>query len=101
MGDFIDVCGLWLKDGKKGKFFCGKLKRNQYSKDFEDLMASGDDVMFFINKNHKKQGDRDPDYKLSARRADSQGEKKKPASASNQEHSYGPPPMNDGDDVDF
>ena len=40
------LSGLWLKDGKKGKFMSGKL----------------DDAPIFIFKNDRKQADNDPDY---------------------------------------
>lgn len=44
----IKLCGLWLKDGKKGKFFSGKLGS----------------ASIFIFKNQYKKEDKHPDYEI-------------------------------------
>lgn len=53
-GELIRASGLWIKDGKKGKFMSGKVGS-------EPIPAG---VKLFIFKNEKKQGENDPDYTL-------------------------------------
>ena len=48
------VSGLWLKDGKNGKYMSGDVK---------DPIPAGSKLMVF--KNDRKRDDRDPDYTLN------------------------------------
>lgn len=50
---FKRIGGLWLKDGKRGKFLTGKVP--------QDLTAG---QRLFLFKNDRNKGDSDPDYAM-------------------------------------
>lgn len=56
MSDFQKLSGLWLNEGRKGKYMSGKLRD-------EVVIPAGS--KFFIFKNDKKRNDKDCDYTLS------------------------------------
>ena len=49
------VCGLWLNDGKKGKYMSGKAQEN---------LRIPEGAKLFVFKNNKKESDKHPDYNL-------------------------------------
>jgi hypothetical protein len=59
-GDLKRVSGLWLKDGKKGKFMSGQIDAE---------MPAGTKLLVFKN-DKKNAGDKLPDYHLYAVGAD-------------------------------
>lgn len=64
-GNFRRVSGLWLKDGKRGKFFSGKVG--------DQPIPAG--AKLFVFRNDKKQGDSDPDYILNVATDDDAGDR--------------------------
>ena len=52
--DLVRASGLWLKDGKAGKFFSGEVDKP---------IPAGARV--FVFRNTKKESDRQPDYVLN------------------------------------
>ena len=64
--DFKKLCGLWLTDGKNGKFMSGTLRKQEI-----DLLvacsesAPDGSVKLFCFKNTKREGKKDPDYRVS------------------------------------
>ena len=52
-GNLVRASGLWLKDGKSGKFFSGKV---------DTAIPAGAAV--FVFRNDKKENDKQPDYTL-------------------------------------
>jgi hypothetical protein len=61
--DLKRISGLWLKDGRNGKFMSGEV---------EDGIPAGSRLLIF--KNDKKENDRQPDYTLYAALGDSQSD---------------------------
>src|SRR5215207_9180896 len=59
----LRVSGLWIKDGRNGKFMSGSV---------QDLIPAGAKLLVF--KNDKKRWDKDPDYTLHVADEDSNGQ---------------------------
>src|SRR5258705_10368869 len=62
--DLKRVSGLWLKDGKNGKFMSGAV---------EDAIPAGAKLLIF--KNDRKERDQQPDYQLFVAPADGDGQR--------------------------
>lgn len=56
MSEFKRITGLWLRDGKNGKFMSGKVAQ-------EVTIPAG--AQLFVFKNTRKDRDGDPDYTVN------------------------------------
>ena len=72
--DLVRASGLWLKDGKAGKFFSGEVDKP---------IPAGARV--FVFRNDKKENDKQPDYTLCF--AEPEPEGNQPAAPAPAEHS--------------
>ena len=62
MADLQEAAGLWLKDGKSGKYMSGSV---------EEVIPAGATLFVFKNT-YKKEGDNQPDYRLMLKPVDDQ-----------------------------
>jgi hypothetical protein len=63
--DLIKMTGLWLNDGKSGKYFSGKMNKKAID-DLAVLVANNPEkeLRVLVFKNNKAKEERDPGYHL-------------------------------------
>ena len=83
--DLVRAPGLWLRDGKNGKFFSGEVDK-----------PIPEGARVFVFRNDKKESDKQPDYTLCFAEPEPEPE----PSAENSGGQYAPTPPPD-DDVPF